>query len=241
MGQSCSASASAGGTISAWEKRPARHPPLAPPGAAQPNKGGSGGSPLWERAGQGASPALAPGSLPRRPGPARLGSVRQRIGRKRRLRGGRAAASDPGSPRPRLLPPPPILRPLRLLLAAAAAVFSAPAPRVSPRLRPAPPRGSRAALARTALLQGASGSSRVKRSAFISAKGEDLLTGQTALAGLQKSYTKNPLEHYIPLFGVWTRVWHSTFTDRCRSLVERRGDGETPTSFSEKKGASGAD
>ncbi|XP_064559280.1 uncharacterized protein LOC135442937 [Zonotrichia leucophrys gambelii] len=74
-----------------------------------------------------------------------------------------------------------------------------------------------------------------------SAEGEDLLTSQTALTGAQKSYTKSPLEHYIPPFGVWTRVWHSAFTDRCRSLLERRGDGQTPTSFSEKKGASGAD
>ncbi|XP_030799138.1 protein FAM110B isoform X2 [Camarhynchus parvulus] len=74
-----------------------------------------------------------------------------------------------------------------------------------------------------------------------SAEGEDLLTGQTALAGVQKSYTKNSLERYILLFGVWTRVWHSAFTDRCRSLLERRGDGQTPASFSKKKGASGAD
>ncbi|GAB0182367.1 translation initiation factor IF-2-like [Grus japonensis] len=77
--------------------------------------------------------------------------------------------------------------------------------------------GSRAALARTALLQGASGGSMVKRPAFCletSAKGEDLQTGQAALAGAKKFYIKNPLEHYIPPFRVWTGVWHCTFTDR---------------------------
>ncbi|OPJ83482.1 hypothetical protein AV530_006367 [Patagioenas fasciata monilis] len=64
--------------------------------------------------------------------------------------------------------------------------------------------------------------------------------GQAALPGAQKSYIKNPLEHYIPLFRVWTTVWHCTFY-RSLPVAEHKGNGETPASLSEKKGVGGAD
>ncbi|XP_041329577.1 uncharacterized protein LOC121356827 [Pyrgilauda ruficollis] len=269
----------AGGTISVWEKRPARRPPPSPPGAARPNKGGSsGGSPLCSAGRARGEPSARPGlpARPARPGPVRHGSGSG--GSAGCAAGGRLPAAR-ALPAPVSSPPPPILRPLRLLLAAAAAAApSAPAPRCSPRLRLAPLRGLPRRAAQDGIAAGSLWEFQGEEICLhleASAKGEDLLTRQTALAGVQKSYTKaagdflslvlvhkelldrerekflqevrqgqelqNPLEHYIPLFGVQTRVWHSAFTDRCRSLVERRGDGETPTSFSEKKGASRAD
>ncbi|XP_072780401.1 uncharacterized protein [Taeniopygia guttata] len=179
---------------------------------------------------------------PARPGTARLGSAAHREEAPAARRAGgcqRPGLSPPPSPPSAADPPPPppsargggggVLGP-------GSSRFSAASPRSSPGL---PRRAGQDGIAAGSLweFQG----EEICLHLETSAKGEDLLTGQTALAGLQKSYTKNPLEHYIPLFGVWTRVWHSTFTDRCRSLVERRGDSETPTSFSEKKGASGAD
>ncbi|XP_053835863.1 uncharacterized protein LOC128808572 [Vidua macroura] len=201
--------------------------PPAPPGAARPNKDGSSESALCGAGRARGEPSARPGlpAPPARHGSARLGSASG--GSAGCAAGGRLPAARALSA-PVSSPPPPILRPLRLLLAAAAVAFSAPAPGASPRLHLAPLRG----LPRRAGQDGiAAGSLWEFRGEEIclhletSAKAEDLLTGQTALAGVQKSYTKNPLEHHIPLFGVWTRVWHSFCFHRSLPLARgaRRG------------------
>ncbi|XP_064282871.1 uncharacterized protein LOC135304222 [Passer domesticus] len=212
--------------------RSARRPPL--PAPLGRTKAAAAAGPLCApRAGQGPSPAPAPGS---RPDPTRPGSAagqREEALAARRAGGcQRPRPSPPPSPPLGRHPPPPPPSPRSGgggSLGPGSSRFSAASPRCSPGL---PRRAAQDGIAAGSLweFQG----EEICLHLEASAKGGDL-TGQTALAGVQKSYTKNPLEHYIlpclecrQEFGILllqiaaARSWSAEGTARLPHLSARR-------------------